>query len=541
MLLISSAIPAVGNVNIFKSSMDKQNSCDPISIDWWPMFHHDPQNSGFSTSTSPDTDNVLWKNDIGSAIISSPAVVDGKLYFGSYDHNIYCLNANNSSQIWMHSTGDVVVNSPAVAYGNVYISSWDHNFYCLYAINGSLKWNFSAEDYFDSPTVAYGNIYVCSCSRNLSNLVGYLHCLNATDGSINWEFPVITEGDFCPAVANDKVYVADPINYKFYCINAFTGKEEWNISTNGPILSDPTVAHGNIYINVLEQNKSLFNNFNRADRSYYLNAPYNLEHNNFFSGDDNRVGRLYCLNASYGYEIWNTTCFLWNSCPAVAYGKVFVSHYGAQILCYDAFNGSLEWNFPTQSSIYCSPTVADGKVFVGVGFGPFYCINATDGSLIWEYITGDHIESTPAVVNGIVYFGGYDGFMYAFSEPNEPPNKPNIDGPTSGNAGTKYYYNFTINDIDGDPMFLWVDWDDGTQGPYTGPYESGIVNLGHTWSEKGNYTIKAKAKDVHGDESEWGYLEVTMPINHQANSWWFLQFLQDHPRMFPILRQLLGL
>ena len=60
-------------------------------------------------------------------------------------------------------------------------------------------------------------------------------------------------------------------------------------------------------------------------------------------------------------------------------------------------------------------------------------------------------------------------------------------------------------------MYLWVDWDDGTQGPYSGPYESGIVNLGHTWYEKGDYTISAKTKDVYSDESEWGTLEVTMP------------------------------
>ncbi|UCF12930.1 MAG: hypothetical protein JSW06_01400 [Thermoplasmatales archaeon] len=126
---------------------------------------------------------------------------------------------------------------------------------------------------------------------------------------------------------------------------------------------------------------------------------------------------------------------------------------------------------------------------------------------------------------------------------NNAPDTPGIDGPTNGKVGVTYYYNFTINDIDGDPMFLWVDWDDGTQGPYTGPYESSIVTLGHTWYEKGNYTIKAMTKDVHGKLSEWGYLEVNMPTSQQtaSSSWWFLQFLQNHPRMFPILRQLVGL
>jgi parallel beta-helix repeat protein len=128
-------------------------------------------------------------------------------------------------------------------------------------------------------------------------------------------------------------------------------------------------------------------------------------------------------------------------------------------------------------------------------------------------------------------------------ESNQLPDTPIIDGPTSGNVGVTYYYNFTINDIDDDPMYLWVDWDDGTQGPYIGPYESGIVNLGHTWSKKGNYTIKAKAKDIHDAESEWGTLEVTMPMNKPfifnfpKLNWLFERF----PNAFPILRHMLGL
>lgn len=108
-------------------------------------------------------------------------------------------------------------------------------------------------------------------------------------------------------------------------------------------------------------------------------------------------------------------------------------------------------------------------------------------------------------------------------------------------AGVAYYYNFTINDIDGDPMYLWVDWDDGTQGPYTGPYESGIVNLGHNWSEEGDYTIRAKVKDVYGNESEWGTLEVTMPRTHISIFSRIIQFLQHLIQRFPMLERILCL
>jgi hypothetical protein len=48
-----------------------------------------------------------------------------------------------------------------------------------------------------------------------------------------------------------------------------------------------------------------------------------------------------------------------------------------------------------------------------------------------------------------------------------------------------------------------------------GPYESGeFVTVNHIWSEKGTFTIRAKAVDVHGSESDWGEMRVTMPRNH---------------------------
>ena len=46
-------------------------------------------------------------------------------------------------------------------------------------------------------------------------------------------------------------------------------------------------------------------------------------------------------------------------------------------------------------------------------------------------------------------------------------------------------------------------------------------------------------KSLNGEESDWSYLEVTMPKNQQTHNTWFLQFLQNHPRMFPMLRNLL--
>jgi len=56
---------------------------------------------------------------------------------------------------------------------------------------------------------------------------------------------------------------------------------------------------------------------------------------------------------------------------------------------------------------------------------------------------------------------------------------------------------------DGDPIFYWIDWGDGTSSEWLGPYESNeTVALSHIWSEEGRYQIKVKARNQQG-ESSW--------------------------------------
>src|SRR5262249_53784469 len=65
--------------------------------------------------------------------LSSPAIANGIVYFGSGDHHVYALDAQTGALKWKFKTGDVVHASPAIAKGVVYIGSWDRNMYALNA------------------------------------------------------------------------------------------------------------------------------------------------------------------------------------------------------------------------------------------------------------------------------------------------------------------------------------------------------------------------------------------------------------------------
>jgi hypothetical protein len=132
---------------------------------------------------------------------------------------------------------------------------------------------------------------------------------------------------------------------------------------------------------------------------------------------------------------------------------------------------------------------------------------------------------------------------------NEPPALPEIRGTTNGKTGEEYDYDFYLvsnqhfepgSEPFEDYVYCHVEWGDGTD-EWIGPFNSGtIATLSHSWSADDTYTIRAKSFDSYGEESDWATLDVTMPRNRAINTP-FLNFLQDHPNLFLILRYILGL
>jgi len=125
---------------------------------------------------------------------------------------------------------------------------------------------------------------------------------------------------------------------------------------------------------------------------------------------------------------------------------------------------------------------------------------------------------------------------------NNPPETPEIDGPTSGNMGTEYDYTISTTDPDGDDVFYWIEWcNEGCTSGWQGPYTSGEERVfSHTWDEQGDFTIKVKAKDTYDAESDYGTLDVTMPRT-RAIQRPFFNFLQNHPILYQLLQRLLNL
>ena len=135
--------------------------------------------------------------------------------------------------------------------------------------------------------------------------------------------------------------------------------------------------------------------------------------------------------------------------------------------------------------------------------------------------------------------GSKSGSVYVFTKENNPPNKPTIEGETSGKTGTEYNYTFIATDPDEDEISYYIDWGDNTSTDWTTELPSGeYYNSSHTWTEKGDYEIKAKVRDKYNAESEWETLTVSMPKSKVINIPLFLQKLFQR---FPFFEKILNL
>ena len=361
-------------------------------VDWWPMFHHDPQHTGYSASQVEAHLYKNWSFKTDYVISSSPIVVDDKVYIGSADPVIhlvymYCLNASNGNKIWEKEIESWHPYSPttaAVFDDKIYFGGGqDGIFYCLNASTGKENWSFqeggTVPCYLGDPTVSDGKVYFGSASCYWDDVD--VLCLDAYNGDKIWSFDALGNVYNSPAVVDGRVYVG---NDRLYCLNASNGNIIWN-TTEKWFASSPTVANGKVYIGSEYDNK------------------------------------IYCFDANNGDELWNnfTDGFV-DSTPAVAYGKIFVGSNDNNIYCFNAENGELNWFNETGGSIHSSPAVANDKVFIGSNDNKLYCLDVSDGEILWSFKTSGSLSSSPAIVNGKVYIV-YDNELCVFEHENVPP------------------------------------------------------------------------------------------------------------------------
>lgn len=278
-----------------------------------------------------------------------------------------------------------------------------------------------------------------------------------------------------------------------------------------------------------------------------------------FGGKDDDVGYSVEQTEDGGYIITGIT------------GAEFNTPKGDIWLIKTDENGDEQWNktFGGTSRDYgrsVQQTFEDGYIVLGntysFGAGEYdlWLIKTDEyGDEQWSKIMGgngtDGGRSIQQISDGGYIIAGsftdfwprgpdYDVWLIRIETESFPPSAPNIDGPISGKKGIEHDYTFNAVDLNGDDVYYFIEWGDDTIENWIGPYESGEnVTISHAWKKQGNYSIRARAKDIYSVKGPWTSLEVSIPKSKSFNFIFSLleRWFERIPNAFSILIYLLGL
>jgi outer membrane protein assembly factor BamB/formylglycine-generating enzyme required for sulfatase activity len=341
------------------------------------VFRGNLRRDGVHLATGvPDLHGVAWRFRTGARVQSSPVAVDGVVYVGSDDGNVYAVDAESGREVWRFTTGDRVVSSAAVVDGMVYIGSNDRQLYAVDARTGEEMWRFLGRGAMvASPAVAYGLVFGGYTTWSGGGIPG----LDGRTGKEVWRFRQAAgpQGTASPAIDGLTLYCPTP---SIWCYAADIRTEYPRWLEHGGASHVPPAVWGDLHIS--------------------------LDQGACVTVRDRETGEL----------VWRRDLpdqRFPMSAPTVHGGRIYFGDDLGVFRALDARTGEDTWQFLTGAPIQSSSALADGVLYFGCNEGHLYALDADDGTERWSLDLGSPIRSSPWPADGAVYVGCDDGCLYA--------------------------------------------------------------------------------------------------------------------------------
>ena len=316
-----------------------------------------------------DSIQPIWKFACADEIRGTARYAKGIVYFGSYDHYLYAVNAESGNLVWKYQTDGGIVSRPAIMDDYVFVGSEDNRLHVLSARSGSLLWTYYTKGPVrSSPFIAHGHIFIGSDDMSL-------HAININGGRGIWQIETIAEIRSTPYVTQDEIYAGNQSG-EFYCMD-FRGGIKWRYKAKRAITSSATVSDGLVIFCSLDSH-------------------------------------IYALDAKSGYLVWRFKMDKGSiSSPCVADGLVYTGAIDGNIYCVNINSVKETWRFQTEGQVTGSPIVIDDGLYCGSVDGNLYCLDHQTGQLQWKFKTNQPITATPAAYGDMIFIGSTDNQLYA--------------------------------------------------------------------------------------------------------------------------------
>ncbi len=318
---------------------------------------------------SEQTIKPLWTFQCEDEIRGSPSFDNGMVFVGSYDNNLYAVNAADGKLLWKYPTEGGIVSKPAIQDNTVCFGSEDKRLHAVSTRTGKLVWTYYTEGPIRcSPKIASGQAFVGSDD-------GSLYAINLATSRLTWKVEAGAPVRSSPFITSDYLYFGCESG-EFYCCD-FRGQVIWKSKAKKGITSSPIVYQGSVFFASLD---SIF----------------------------------YALDAKSGWAIWK---FRMNkgsiSSPCNAENYLYIGSADEFLYCVDASSSKENWRFKADHQVSGSPIFYKNAIYCGSADGNLYCIEHKSGKLRWKYSTKQSITGTPVINNDILYIGSTDHILYA--------------------------------------------------------------------------------------------------------------------------------
>jgi hypothetical protein len=194
---------------------------------------------------------------------------------------------------------------------------------------------------------------------------------------------------------------------------------------------------------------------------------------------------------------------------------------------------------PDGEQIYYMFDWGDGNFSKWIG--PYNSGQPGEASHAWSELGDYEVRASAKDINGVQ--GNWSEPATISIVENENPDRPIISGKNYGFGGVSYDFTFQAVDPDGHDVYYNIDWDDGDLTGWLGPYSSGeIITLTHSWNKKGEYWIKAWAKDTLEGESSQSNHKINIFTDKNKQRYVSLTYiLEIIMSRFPIINYLLNI
>jgi len=351
----------------------------------WPQWGRNPQYTSYvNVPSSSSPHRTEWTVKAGDRVVGSPAVGLGRVWFGSDDGYMRCVNASTGESIWeflvppgsdyCESTTaanfcehglcpcNKVRSDPAIdESGSVYFGSYDRNIYKV-DINGRQQWKVSTGGAVYGPVTldkASHTLYVGSFDSNLYAI--------DTNGTVKWTSDIGSHADVGWALG-EKGSSAEHL--------IFGQSNEGGTCTQWPPPDCPST--------------------NRSAGGGYC--------------------YVFAIHRDTGKEVWKAYTGQPGGGGMVVGDTYYMGNWNDYTVAFEALSGKVRWMANVGGSVESHPAYYNGMVLISTESTPgsLYALNESTGATIWTYSgASEEFNGSPSVNADTVFVGSNDHYLHA--------------------------------------------------------------------------------------------------------------------------------